>query len=332
MKFWAGLGTLPTTSPVRRPIRPSSRRPHSPVSRPPSTRSIRGRRANPWQRLPLSPARPHPASTRRPRAQPGPITAATAETPAPASRGFHVPHPLSRTRSAKAPSAATGRPTRSRRPLRFALGFAVAAAGGILLLVGIAAATRSMYSDRVVPGVRIGAVDVSGLTHDQVVARLQSSYAYLDSGEVTVTTATGTAKITYEQTGRRPNLDTMVYEAMRVGHTGDPIADTVAMFRSAISGETVPIAVTLDPKAVATEVRQLVSENQPPKDAQATVSSRKLRASARRRRQGHRRSRDFERDRGPPRPTGPAVQLPGRRRVHRPQAHCQRPGRPGGHR
>jgi len=189
-------------------------------------------------------------------------------------RGFHVPHPLSRTRKARAPKTESVRAaTTSGRLLRFVLAFALTAIGGLLLLVAVAAGIRGMYSDRVVPGVRIGSVDVSGLTRDQVVARLKSSYAYMSQGEVTVTTATGTARISYQDAGRAPNVETMAYEAFHVGHTGDPIADTVAMFRSAIGGETVPLAVTLDPTAVATQVRLLVSSNLPPRDAKATVSS-----------------------------------------------------------
>jgi vancomycin resistance protein YoaR len=199
-----------------------------------------------------------------------------AQAPADGATGrhLHVPHPLSRTRRVKAAEGETARPkTRSRRLLRFVFGFAVATVGVVLLLVAAAAGARSMYSDRVVPGVHVGSVDVSGLTRDQVIARLQSAYSYVGEGEITVTTATGTAKITYQQTGRVPDVGTMAYEAIRIGHTGDPLADTVAMLRTAYSGETVPLSVTLDPKAVAIEVRHLVSTNQAPRDAQATVSN-----------------------------------------------------------
>jgi vancomycin resistance protein YoaR len=203
------------------------------------------------------------------------VASATADMAAPVVEpvtGRSLRHPLAGARSDKSGKArAVSGP--SKRLLRFVLGFVLAGAAFLLLLVGIAAGVRSVYSDKVVPGVRIGSVDVSGLTREQLTARLESAYGYLGQGEVTVTTATGTAKISYEQTGRTPDVGTMAYEAMRVGHTGDPIADTVAIFRSAINGETVPLAVSLNPKAVATEVRHLVTTNQPPKDAQATVAS-----------------------------------------------------------
>jgi vancomycin resistance protein YoaR len=198
-----------------------------------------------------------------------PAEATAVETPGTATGPrLHAPHPLAGVKSA----ANAWSRKRSYRPIRFALGFVVAGAACLLLLVAVAAAFRSTYSDRVVPGVHVGSIDLSGLTHDQVVARLESAYAYMGQGEVTVTTATGTATISYQQTGRGPDVEAMAYEAIRIGHTGDPLADTITMLRSVVSGEDVPVAVSLDPTAVATEVRQLVSTNQPPVDAAAIVS------------------------------------------------------------
>jgi vancomycin resistance protein YoaR len=198
-----------------------------------------------------------------------PAEATAVETPGTATGPrLHAPHPLAGVKSA----ANAWSRKRSYRPIRFALGFVIAGAACLLLLVAVAAAFRSTYSDRVVPGVHIGSIDLSGLTHDQVVARLESAYAYMGQGEVSVTTATGTATISYQQTGRGPDVQAMAYEAIRVGHTGDPLADTIAMLRSAVNGEDMPVAVSLDPAAVASEVRQLVSTDQPPVDAAATVS------------------------------------------------------------
>ena len=160
----------------------------------------------------------------------------------------------------------------SYRLLRFALGFAVAGLAVVLLMVGIASALRAEYSDRVAPGVRVGTVDVSGLTRGEAITKLTNAYAYLGQGQVTVATASGATTIAYDKAGRGPDVETMVDQSMRVGHTGDPIADTVALLKSAINGETVPISVSLDAKAVATQVRQLVATNTKPKDATAAIT------------------------------------------------------------
>jgi len=163
------------------------------------------------------------------------------------------------------------------RQARWAIGFAFAFALGAIaclaVFAAVAVAAFNADSNRVVAGVRAGSVDLSGLSRDQVVARLHTTYAYLDQGEVTVTTPTGSAKIAYQALGRTPDVEFMADEAMRIGHSGDPIGDAVAILRTAVNGQTFPVIVRVDPTAVATSVRQLTSTNQLPRNAQATVQA-----------------------------------------------------------
>jgi vancomycin resistance protein YoaR len=157
---------------------------------------------------------------------------------------------------------------------RVALAFAIGLVATLLLVTAAALAAFSAYSNRVVPGVRVGSVDVSGLSRDQLIARLKTDYAYLGQGEIKVTTPVGVSTITYQEAGRVPDVEFMADAAMRIGHTGNPIDDAVFMLRSAINGESVPIAVRVDPMAVATRVRQLLSTTQVlPRDAQATAEN-----------------------------------------------------------
>ena len=157
---------------------------------------------------------------------------------------------------------------------RLALAFAIGLIAILLLVTAAALAAFNAYSNRVVPGVRVGSVDVSGLSRDQLIARLKTDYAYLGQGEIKVTTPVGVSTITYQEAGRVPDVEFMADAAMRVGHTGNPIDDAVFMLRSAIDGQSVPIAVRVDPMAVATRVRQLVGTTQVlPRDAQATAQN-----------------------------------------------------------
>jgi len=160
------------------------------------------------------------------------------------------------------------------RLARLALAFAIGLIATLLLVTAAALAAFNAYSNRVVPGVRVGSVDVSGLSRDQLIARLKTDYAYLAEGEIKVTTPAGVSTITYQEAGRVPDVEFMADAAMRVGHTGNPIDDAVFMLRSAINGESVPVAVRVDPMAVATRVRQLLSTTQVlPRDAQATAQN-----------------------------------------------------------
>jgi vancomycin resistance protein YoaR len=166
---------------------------------------------------------------------------------------------------------------RSEAPRRFgaawfALAFAVSALASLLLFTAVALGLSSFYANRVFPGVRVGSVDVSGMSRDQVIARLQSVYAYLGQGEVTVTTPIGVATITYQQARRGPDVEVMADAAMTVGHTGNPIGDAASIIRSAIVGQSVPVVVEVDPMALATRIRALVGSTATlPQDAQASL-------------------------------------------------------------
>ena len=158
---------------------------------------------------------------------------------------------------------------RVNRVVGFAIAFVLGALATVAILAAAIIGVTGAYSNRVVPGVHVGAVYLSGLSRDQVVARLATAYAYLSEGDVIVTTPNSSITLTYEQLGRGPDVQLMADEAMRIGHTGDRIADAVTMLRTASGNENVPIVALIDPKAVATSVNQLVIHDVMPLDAQA---------------------------------------------------------------
>jgi vancomycin resistance protein YoaR len=166
-------------------------------------------------------------------------------------------------------------PSAGSRDLRF-VGLAVAFVAGAMatffLLSAVVFAFAGSYDNRVLPGVHVGSVDLSGMTRDEAVASLQSNYAYLSQGEVTVTTPVGVTTITYRQAGRAPDVEVMADAAMMVGHSGNPIADAASVVHSAAFGQDIPVVVQVDPTAIAQKIRQLVGTSSiAPQDARANA-------------------------------------------------------------
>jgi vancomycin resistance protein YoaR len=197
-------------------------------------------------------------------------TGAPIETPAPAVGQIVAGGEAVETELLSPPRSRPGH-GRLRRVAGFALAFILGTTAGFAVVTAGAAAAFSAQSDRVVQGVHVGSVDLTGLTRDEAVARLTSSYAYLSQGQVTVVTPTGAATLTYQQLGRAANVQAMADAAMAVGHSGDPVVDAVDMLRTAITGRTIPVIVSIDPTAVATSVRHLASRNIVPQDARAEI-------------------------------------------------------------
>ncbi len=172
--------------------------------------------------------------------------------PQPPHRWFGRGHP--RERAARAASRSA---SRRRQFVGFALAFVVGGAVVLLLLSVAAFNISNTYRDRVLPRVHVGSVDLSGLTRDEATTKLQSGYAYLGNGLVTVTTPIGMSTISFQQAGRGPDVEAMADAAMAVGHSGSPLANGLSIVHSAAFGQDIPVVVKVDPTALAERIHVL---------------------------------------------------------------------------
>ena len=151
------------------------------------------------------------------------------------------------------------------------LAFGAGVIGVLALFLIIAFSFSGSYNNRVLPGVKVGNVDLSGSTRDEAIKKLQDGYAYLSQGQVIVTTPVGTATIGFAEAGRAPDAEAMTDAALAVGHSGGGLGDAITALHSALFGESVPVVVQVDPNALAQRLHELVGKNNvAAKDAQVT--------------------------------------------------------------
>jgi vancomycin resistance protein YoaR len=211
-------------------------------------------------------ARPAPARSSA-RAASGEMQAQSSHDGAASSKPQRrsAPH-LPRLRAASVQAIAT-----DYRLAGFAMAFLAGTAAALFLFSVVALGYARSYDGRILPGVHVGSTDLSGLTRDQVIAKLQGSFTYLGQGEVTITTPVGVTTITYQQLGRRPDVEAMADAAMAVGHSGNPLADAASVLHTSAFGQDIPTVVQVDPTVIAQRIRQLVGTSSiPAQDAQAT--------------------------------------------------------------
>lgn len=146
------------------------------------------------------------------------------------------------------PSGATGGPSGR---LRFGAAFLVGLMVALLVGVGAIYAYDQQYVGRVLPGVRVGSVDLSGLEPAVAADRLRAEYASLSEGEIVLDGPDGPITVTYDAVGRRADVEAMVADAMAVGRAGNPIERAIADARTALRGVTLAPRVTFDPDVVA---------------------------------------------------------------------------------
>ena len=204
-----------------------------------------------------------------------PVDTATADTTTTFEAGVEaVPVlPLAAAVTDGAPSA---RPRRRRSLLlRFGVSFVV----GFLIAVGIGVGGLyvwgQQYEGRVLPGVHVGSTDLGGLTSDEAGAAIESAYAPLANGQITLTDPDGqTTTISYADIGRGPDTTALVNAALAAGRQGDPLTNLIGAPQAAIHGVTIdPITVAYDRAKLADAVETLATTiDQTPSDASVSAA------------------------------------------------------------
>src|SRR5829696_6359482 len=139
-----------------------------------------------------------------------------------------------------------------------ALRFAIAFMAGVLLVMAIGGgalyAYGQQYTGKVLPGVMVGEVDLSGLSPDQARDRLAEAYGDLGAGAIRLDGPNGRVTIAYSEIGRLPDVDAMLEEALAAGRRGETMGDLIAAPRTALHGVTLTPAVTYDEEKLAAAI------------------------------------------------------------------------------
>ncbi len=149
---------------------------------------------------------------------------------------------------------ATTEPGRPSPWFRFGLAAILGLAIALLLGLGGLYAYDQLYAGKVLPGVSVGSVDMSGLTPDAARAELSRVYGSLSDGRIVVAGPDGEQVITYAEIGRAPAVEALLDAAMAVGRRGSPLDRMIADVRTAMRGVALEPTVTFDADEVATRL------------------------------------------------------------------------------
>lgn len=157
----------------------------------------------------------------------------------------------------------------------------IAASLALLLVVaGLAVAVvvlNAQAGDTIADGVRVGNVDVGGLTEAEATERVRAELLEPLQRPIVVRHDGRKWKLTAEQAGIRADVDGMVRRAVAESDEGNPLQRA---WREATGGEvdaTVPAAVSYDASAVRTLVEKVASDvDRAPQDAELTFTATSL--------------------------------------------------------
>jgi vancomycin resistance protein YoaR len=177
---------------------------------------------------------------------------AAAETEPPVAAAMAEPEEVQ-------PTAASAPRRRRSLALRFAFSFVF----GVALVVGVGAgalyAWGQQYDGRILPGVRVGATDLSGLSRGQAEDAIAAAYQSLGTGKIILVGPDGSSTITYADVARGPDTAVILDAALAAGRQGEPLANLIGAPQSAIRGVTVASAVTYDRAKLVAAVNALAA-------------------------------------------------------------------------
>ena len=159
----------------------------------------------------------------------------------------------------------------TRRPriwLRLFTGFVL----GLVLVVALSGAALfaadASYEGRVLPGVRVGEMDLSGMDRDQAAATLKAAYASYGAGRLIVRTTAGDVIVPYADIARAAHVDEMVDAALATGRDGTALERAIGEVRLATGGRTLEPWLTIDEAALKAKVEAgLAGLERPPVDS-----------------------------------------------------------------
>ena len=153
---------------------------------------------------------------------------------------------------------------RPRRRRSLAFRFGVSSVLGFVLAMGIGAgvmyAWGQQYDGRILPGVRVGSMELGGLTREQATAEVANAYGSLATGQITLTGPDAqTTTISYADVGRGPDTSALVDAALAAGRQGTPFANLFTQPKAALHGVTVDPTATYDRDKLAAAVAAFAS-------------------------------------------------------------------------
>ena len=170
------------------------------------------------------------------------------------------------------PSAATRLrfvPAAIRTRRGFTLGFLATLLVGLILLIGASVGVALSHTDRIMPGVSIAGVDVSGLDRAAASARLRAVLPSLTAGSLTLDVDGHAMAIPLGDMGREYDLDATLDVAFGVARSGNPLQDAIerlgTLTRTTAAGSAV---VVEDHAAIEGLVASIAGRfDRPPSDA-----------------------------------------------------------------
>ncbi len=151
-------------------------------------------------------------------------------------------------------------PRARRTAARFVIAFTFGLLAVLTISAGALAAYESSNEGRIMPGVHVGGVDLSGLGPGAAAARLREAYGSFEVGELVIAGAGLEHRVTYSDLGRRVDVDAIVDLAMAIGRDGPVVERIASNVRMFVRGLDIAPIATFETAALQQELRAFAAQ------------------------------------------------------------------------
>ena len=140
--------------------------------------------------------------------------------------------------------------SRARVVRRLFVAFLIGLALALMLATAALVAWDLGYEGRVLPGVRVGTTNLSGLDRAGATAAVEQAYRSYGEGQVLISTIAGDVAVDYGAFARRANVGELVDAALSTGRDGNVAERAIGEIRLALNGASLEPAVLFDEAAL----------------------------------------------------------------------------------
>lgn len=163
---------------------------------------------------------------------------------------------------------------RSRTRLWFLGAFLLGLVASLAVAGGALLAYDRAHDGRILPGVRAGGMDLSGMGRQEAALALAAAYSGLREGQVTIHAGRDEVAIPYRTFSRQADIEALIDEAMRTGRRGYVLERAVAEVRMALQGVELTPRVLLDEAALEAAAGEALARLEvAPKDATVSIGA-----------------------------------------------------------
>jgi vancomycin resistance protein YoaR len=155
----------------------------------------------------------------------------------------------------------------------FLVAFSASLVAAFVLGVAALYAFDRALEGRVLPGVRVGTVDLAGLDPAAARSRLVDAFVGASEGAIELAVDGETRSIPFSAIDRRVDVDALVAEALAAGRAGSPIDHLVGNVRTAVRGVDLAPSIVYDADALAAAIEEIAARyDRAPVNASVAVS------------------------------------------------------------